>query len=183
MIKSKKGQSIGLIGGLIFGIASLVVGIIIAFVVVSTLTDADLLTADRTTTTVLNEVGHVNTTGYTLAGASVSDAIDGTYTITGLVNYTSGDAVLVANATTSNAGIVTNSSETNYNNATFNYTYNVYGGSEYSASLLSGNFTEGVDNVSSKIPTVLLIAAIVLILGVLALLVGVWQRMSLGAGI
>jgi len=37
-----------------------------------------------------------------------------------------------------------------------------------------------VNNVSSKIPTVLLIAAIVLILGVLAVLVGVWQRMKMG---
>jgi hypothetical protein len=47
---------------------------------------------------------------------------------------------------------------------------------------LVGNFTEGVDNVSSKVPTVLLVAAIVLILGVLAILVGVWQRMRLGGG-
>ena len=45
---------------------------------------------------------------------------------------------------------------------------------------LVGNFTSGVDNVSSKIPTVLLVAAIVLILGVLAVLVGVWQRMRMG---
>jgi len=45
---------------------------------------------------------------------------------------------------------------------------------------LVGNFTQGVDNVSSKIPTVLLVAAIVLILGVLAVLVGVWQRMRMG---
>jgi len=47
---------------------------------------------------------------------------------------------------------------------------------------MTGNFTEGIDKVSEKIPTVLLVAAIVLILGVLALLVGVWQRMRLGGG-
>ncbi len=45
-----------------------------------------------------------------------------------------------------------------------------------------GNFTEGVDNVSSKIPTILLVAAIVLILGVLVLLVATWQRMNIGGG-
>ena len=45
---------------------------------------------------------------------------------------------------------------------------------------LAANFTAGVDNVSSKIPTVLLVAAIVLILGVLALLVATWQRMRVG---
>ena len=99
---NKKGQSGGLITGLVFGVASLVIGVIIAFVIVSTLTGAGLLTA--------------------------------------------------------------NSSE---DNATTN---------------LAGNFTSGVNNISSKIPTVLLVAAIVLILGVLAILVGVWQRMRMGGG-
>ena len=45
---------------------------------------------------------------------------------------------------------------------------------------LSGNFTEGIDNVSGKIPTVLLVAAIVLILRVMVLLIGTWQRMNIG---
>ena len=100
--QNKKGQGGGLITGLIFGVASLVIGVIIAFVIVSTLTGAGLLTA----------------------GSSE------------------------ANATTN----------------------------------LAGNFTAGVNSVSSKIPTVLLVAAIVLILGVLAVLVGVWQRMRMGSG-
>ncbi len=97
---NKKAQTGGLITGLIFGIASLVIGVIIAFVIVSTLLDAGLLTGDENT----------------------------------------------------------------------------------SAQNLGSNFTAGVDEVSSKIPTVLLVAAIVLILGVLALLVATWQRMSLGGG-
>lgn len=45
---------------------------------------------------------------------------------------------------------------------------------------LSSNFTEGIDNVSRQIPTILLVAAIVLILGVLAILVAIWQRMRMG---
>jgi len=98
----KKGQMGGLITGLVFGVASLVIGVIIAFVIVSTLTGADLLTS--------------------------------------------------------------NSAEDN------------------ATDRLSGNFTEGIDNVSDKIPTVLLVAAIVLILGVLVLLVGTWQRMRIGGG-
>ena len=102
MIKNKRGQGGGLITGLVFGVASLVIGVIIAFVIVSTLTGAGLLTA--------------------------------------------------------------NSNEAN------------------SSAALAANFTEGIDNVSSKIPTVLLVAAIVLILGVLAVLVGVWQRMRMGGG-
>ena len=101
-MKSNKAQTGGLITGLIFGVASLVIGVIIAFVIVSTLTGAGLLTA--------------------------------------------------------------NSAEDN------------------STDRMVANFTSGVDNVSSKIPTVLLVAAIVLILGVLGLLVGIWQKMRMGGG-
>jgi len=99
---NKKGQTGGLITGIVFGIASLVIGVIIAFVIVSTLTDADLLTD----------------------GTKQANAVDN----------------------------------------------------------LTANFTEGIGEVSSKLPTVLLVAAIVLILGVLAILVGVWQRMRMGGG-
>lgn len=99
---NKKGQTGGLITGLVFGVASLVIGVIIAFVIVSTLTGAGLLTSGST-----------------------------------------------------EAGAVGN---------------------------LSSNFSAGIHKVSSKIPTVLLVAAIVLILAVLAILVGVWQRMRMGGG-
>jgi len=102
IMNEKRGQTGGLITGLVFGIASLVIGVIIAFVIVSTLTGADLLTA--------------------------------------------------------------NSAEDN------------------ATDRLASNFTAGIDNVSSKIPTVLLVAAIVLILGVLVLLVATWQRMNIGGG-
>lgn len=103
LIMNKKGQAGGgLVTGLVFGIAALVIGVIIAFVMVSTLNTAGLLTA--------------------------------------------------------------NSAEANATNR------------------LVGNFTTGIDNVSGKIPTILLIAAIVLILGVLAVLVAIWQRMRMGGG-
>ena len=102
MLTNKRGQTGGLITGLVFGVASLVIGVIIAFVIVSTLNNASLLTA---------------------ASAEQNDT-----------------------------------------------------------DRLAANFTACVDNVSAKILTVLLVAAIVLILGVLALLVGVWQRMRLGGG-
>ena len=102
LLTNKKGQTGGLITGLVFGVASLVIGVIIAFVIVSTLTGANLLTAN------------------------------------------SGEA-----------------------NAT---------------DRLAANFTAGVDNVSGKIPTVLLVAAIVLILGIMVLLIATWQKMRIGGG-
>jgi hypothetical protein len=100
--KNKKAQTGGLITGIVFGIASLVIGVIIAFVIVSTLDDADLLTA----------------------GGEEDNAVQA----------------------------------------------------------LSGNFTTGMNEVSEQVPTILLVAAVVLIIGVLAVLVGVWQRMKLGGG-
>ena len=48
---------------------------------------------------------------------------------------------------------------------------------------LTSNLSSGIDNVSSKIPTVLLIGMIVVILGILAILVGAWQKMKIGGGI
>lgn len=100
--KNKKGQTGGLVSGLIFGVAGLVIGVIIAFVIVSTLTNAGLLTA----------------------GSNEANAVGN----------------------------------------------------------LSANFSSGVNQVSAKIPTVLLVGAIVLILGVLAVLVGIWQKMRMGGG-
>ncbi len=102
VLKYKKAQSGGLITGLVFGIASLVIGVVIALIIVSTLDNASLLTA----------------------GSSEAQAVTD----------------------------------------------------------MAGNLTSGIDEISAKIPTVLLIAAIVLILTVLAVLVGVWQRMRMGGG-
>lgn len=99
---NKKGQTGGLITALVFGVASLVIGVIIALVIVSTLDSAQLLTS----------------------GSAEDNAVGN----------------------------------------------------------LTSNFTAGIDNVSEQIPTVLLVAAIVLILAVLAILVGVWQRMRMGGG-
>ena len=47
---------------------------------------------------------------------------------------------------------------------------------------MAGNFTEGIDNVSTKIPTILLIAAVVLLFGVIVLLVRQAGAMGIGAG-
>jgi len=46
---------------------------------------------------------------------------------------------------------------------------------------MAGNFTEGIDNVSGKIPTILLIGAVVLLFGVIVLLVKQAGSMGIGA--
>ena len=180
---NKKGQTGGLITGLIFGVASLVIGVIIAFVIVSTLTDASLLESGRTSATTTNETGaYINATGYTLTNydSDTTKAIS----VTNAWNYTSNDGTLIvaANYTLSSAGVLTNASTFTWASVNLTYSVTTESDEERSTDDLSANFTEGVDNVSDKIPTVLLVAAIVLILGVLAILVGVWQRMRMGGG-
>ena len=45
---------------------------------------------------------------------------------------------------------------------------------------MAANFTQGIDNVSGKIPTILLIGAVVLLFGVIVLLVRQSQMMGIG---
>ena len=49
------------------------------------------------------------------------------------------------------------------------------------ASDMAGNFTEGLDNVSTKIPTILLIGAVVLLFGVIVLLIRQSQAMGIAS--
>ena len=79
-------------------------------------------------------------------------------------------------------GIITNATTTTFDDVNVTYVITTESNEEFSVDAMSDNFSEGVDEVSKKVPTVLLIAAIILILGVLALLIGVWNRMRLGGG-
>jgi len=185
MVKfNKKGQSVGLVTGLVFGVATLVIAVIIALVITSTLNDANLLDSGRETVTVLNEIKFINATGDTL-DSGVSDAryVSGSATITNVYNYTNGTTVIPAgNYTLSAVGVLTNATTSTWDNVSVNYTFILKTEEEFTSDSLTGNLTDGIDNVSSKIPTVLLIAAIVLILSVLVLLIGAWQSMKVGNG-
>ena len=177
-MKNKKGQTSGIVNGLIFGIASLVIAVIIAFVITSTVGNANLLDSGRTSSTVTNETSWLNATTYTLANAGTTTF---NYALTAIWANTSTvyETVPLANATVSTAGVVTRAGSEDYSQAKFTYTYSTYSGEELAEDKLSANFTEGVDEVSKQVPTVLLIGAIILILAVLAILVFVWQKMRM----
>jgi len=51
-----------------------------------------------------------------------------------------------------------------------------------SSDAMIANLTTGIDKVSAKLPTILLIAAVVLILGVLVFLWAQYKRMNIGGG-
>ena len=96
----------------------------------------------------------------TKKGGVVSDLISGTG---GLVITTV--VILVVISTLLGANLLTTGST--YDNAVTN---------------MSANFTSGIDNVSSKIPTILLIGAVVLLFGVIVLLVMQSKKMGIGGG-
>lgn len=191
---TKKAQTGGLITGLIFGVASLVIGVIIAFVITSTMMNAGLLEESRPSTqwfnknTTLIVTDHPNGTSFgnaTLEGAScsITNAANNNSEIQVITTIEPGNFTVNADVCTVRfTGTTADALVYNRTIWTINATTSHWGPEELSANALTANFTEGVDNVSTKIPTVLLVAAIVLILGVLALLVAVWQRMRVGGG-
>lgn len=93
-------------------------------------------------------------------GGVVSDLISGTG---GLVILTV--VILVVISTLLGANLLTSGSV--YDNVTSN---------------MASNFTSGIDNVSSKLPTILLIGAVVLLFGVIVLLVRQSSAMGIGGG-
>ena len=50
------------------------------------------------------------------------------------------------------------------------------------ATEMAGNFTDGIDEISAKLPTILLIVAVVFLFGALVLLVSQARNMGVGAG-
>ena len=180
----KKGQvGTGVITGTIFAIGMLVIGIIIALVVIQNLgTGTDILPSSSNT--VYNESGaYLNTsrTSYTLANAGLSGAAN--FVILAVNNATAdGVVVNAANYSISATGVLAPSAAINRNFTSINVSYSYSLDSRHKAAVrtLEGNYTSGIDNISGKLPTVLLILAIILILSILVVLVAYWQRMNLG---
>lgn len=197
---NKKGQSLGLVVGLIAGVASLIVAIIIAFTIVGVLDGSNII--PQTTYTVVNEsdltgdLASANSTGYSVNGTKQAGA--GSFIVTEVwAEYYQSNGS--ATETTSFGGYNVSLDSSNYTlstsgelkNTTYNYgfpnvsvTYTYVGDNSQNlvAANLTSNFSSGVSNVSSKIPTILLIAAVILILGVLAILIAMRQRMRGGGG-
>ncbi len=174
--KNKRG---GVVTDLISGIGGLVILVVIILVVISTLLGAKLF--ERGTSTVLNEIdAWINETDYTVDQYTTTRY---DYTLTSIMNATSSTAIVLANATLdSTTGIMTNATALTFVNVTINYTYTTAERYENAPVGLAGNFTAGIDNVSEKIPTILLIAAVVLLFGVLVLLIARSRQMGIGGG-
>jgi len=142
----------GVVSDLVEGTGGIIILTIIVLVIVSTLLGASLLGSDDTagvvTTNELN--GWLNTTSYQL-GTSNSSLSN--YAITQATNSTSTEEITSGNFTLVAAtGLVTNASTQTFKNVSYNWTATFSWTNDYEAASnrMSTNFTQGIDNVSSK---------------------------------
>ncbi len=202
----KKGQqNAGVVIGLIYGVSFLVVAIIIAFLIVGSLGGSGSSgLIPQTSYPITNESSltgalvSANTSGYDVNGTTYS--FPGSFALVACwseYNQSNGTAVNIPdsfggynvslgadNCSISGAGNLSSAIPGTYNfpNVSVSYTFTADNSMNLAAGNLTSNFSRGVQNVSSRIPTVLLIAAIVLVIAILSVLVAVWQRMKIGSG-
>ena len=179
MLENKKGQ---VVSNVVAGIGGLIILVIITFVIISTLNDANLLAPTSTTTIQHGNETFVraNLTGFVLSAVNGST---GGFVINSF--FKNGTQLIPnANLTLSDAGTLTNATATYYDNGTINYdyVYTIESKEKVATDSLISNFTEGIDEVSKKIPTILLIVAVVFLFGALVLLVQQSRRMGIGSG-
>ena len=175
LMKNKKGQ---LITGLIGGISALIILVIVSFLIVDTLNSADLIS--QTTTTGLNATTIVlvndtytgttlEITAYTNPSCAVSRCInESSETLISPTNYT-----VTANTCNIRYDTDAGAGDHGFNNSLWICEYSVTSdsGMQKTTDYMIMNYTKGIDNVSAKVPTILLVAAVVLLFGAIVLLV------------
>ena len=182
ILRNKTG---GVVTSTVMGIGGLIVGVIIIFVITSTLLNASLFTDTAATASYDDQtVTAVNETGSYFGNYSRRDAV---CTLTEVTNATGGE--IAANNYTATAAtcliVLADGGDVALNNtawiinSTTAYTIN---NAEDAAQAAQGNMSSGVDNISKKIPTILLIVAVVFLFGALVLLVRHAKSMGVGAG-
>lgn len=175
-------SNMSLVSKLVVGIGALVITSILVFVIVGTVHDSHLL-RETAITSSGQEIGvDLSGTPHTLA---TFDGYNRSISITSYINGTAGgyELITAANFTYNTAtGTVTNATAVEWEDVDINVTYISPTSFEETEDKLIGNLTAGVDNVSAKIPTILLIAAVVLLFGVLLFLIAQSQRMGINNG-
>jgi hypothetical protein len=177
----------GVARGLIVGIGALVIVTIVVLLIVSTLIGGGLLRSTDVSSTGQDVRVKLNdTTNHTLVGFSTT--FNYGYTITSVANGSGGGYTLVqpTNYTfNSGTGVLTNASIANsegWTNITVNYTYTPKKEYERSTDFMAVNMTRGVNSVSSNLPTILLLGAVILLFGIIVLLVRQAQGMGMMGG-
>ena len=166
MIKSKKGQMGGLENApLVVMIIGLVFLSMATFAFIGERYGTALLT--ETSTSVVNETGHINSTGYTLAGANVLNANG--FAISVAINGTDNAVIGSGNYTVSSTGVVTNATAVEYGDADITYSYS------YDIASVAYNSTDSLQTELSNNTSIAGIILTISLIGiVLTLLIGVF---------
>ena len=172
--------------GIVLGIAFLVTSVIIAFVVISNVADVhEPLEAANGYGNVTNETGTagawLNDTGYNLSMRGVTGFTSPV--IVRIYNLSNNDDtdVDVGNSSVTDDGVLTNGTTLSgdWGNISVSYTYR-FKETTTSVEQIQSNFSTGITNVANKLPTVLLITAVVIVLGILSILWSQYKRMQIG---
>lgn len=150
---------------IILGVALLAYVIV---VIMGTLNTSTILPSAANTT--INETGQINTTAYTLKGASQVNFVLVTVSA---VNGTSGAAIPSSNYTVSLAGVVTNGTSVSYDKVNFSYTFSYQSVPQAQTGNILSNVSTGITGFFSSITPVYAILAILVIILVLVVLVRV----------
>jgi hypothetical protein len=159
----------GLVAALVGGIGAIVILAIMMWLIISTLLSSSLLESNAITTNVTYEQNaYLNGSFYKLA--QWNEDYTG-YTLVRVWNA-SHNPVAAANYTfNTTSGRLQNTTAWTIANCNVSYTYVPWTAEESSAQSMSKNLTVGINKVSEKIPTILLIGAVVLLFGAIVLLV------------
>ena len=187
MEKTRRG---GVVTDLVSGTGALIVAVVIVLVIVSTLLGANLLNTTTHTNETFDENGYINPNEtYYQLGVTHNASRYG-FTIIEVLNDTGDRVITSGNYTWNTTGAVFNATDQSSESENFtvgvlfNYTFmfDELSREDQIAEGMSGNLTSGIANVSEKIPTILLIAAVILLFGVLIILVAQSRKMGIGAG-
>lgn len=178
MLESKRAA--GVVTTIVAGVGSLIVLVIISLLIVSTLNGAGLFT--RTSAVGSQNGSTFDESGITITACSAE--VDGALTsviVTNSTNIT--DIYNTANYTLANCVLTAAGSEKN--GTTVNITSAFTHDSKEQASVDQSiyNYTQGIDNVSGKIPTILLIAAVIILFGAIVLLTKQSREIIGGGGL
>jgi len=174
-----KGKRGGIVGDLISGTGGLIVLTIVILVIVSTLLGANLLRETATTTTATELGAGLNSSAGVYTFTNFSTGVDRSLAVTLVTNGTQ-TLTTTEYLLDTTLGTITNNSALTWNDVNVTITFIKPTTYEDSSDGMAGNLTSGIDNVSAKIPTILLIAAVVLLFGVITLLVRQSQAMGIG---
>ena len=171
----------GFITAIVLGLVFLIMMVIISFTIIQNLSNISTsIDSGAATAKAINETGgFANNSGYTLDQVALATGFNSPV-ILELFNATDDTSVDLANVTVdSSTGIVTNATPLTWEALLITYNYD-YKESQTTVETLQSNLTTGITNVSNKLPTIFLVAAIVIILGILAILWGQFKGMSIG---